>query len=840
MLRAVMVLVLLGIPLLASPEARAGANDAIPPPLYLVMDTSGSMGDGDPESKLQAAQRAAYAIIHDLPPGQTVTLVSYPGNFTFRPIEGCSTGDIRFGPAVADKTKLAAEVRSMVALGGTPTGPTLQAIGRTFQASGAASGTVMLLSDGEANCGTTDVCTVAKDLRSKGLSLTVNTVAFDLSDAGAKELECIAHATGGKALRVDQDGNLTEAMTIAAGAKLDVAVHAPPTVESVTGQRDVGSANLVDVVVSSTGSAPARDVRVSLSISDGSGQPGAVYVPKPVRHLGTLGGGVSRASVTFQPRPVAGTPGPLRWKVTVTSGGATPLNVEGAFELTDSTKLSSAGPLLTEAKHVVILGDSYSSGEGGADYDGDDDRASGEYLCHRSKNAYGRLLYSSSADAPFGPSAARLTMLACSGAVSRELITYQHIWDIKPQLTELRVLAHSATPPDLVLLTLGGNDANFAEFIKACVTTGVVADGRSLLTWFPCQSDPASQQTPDVENYLVTKTLVSNLVARYRDIDAVLNAPDVTARRGGRVAQIVVLPYVNPLPPVERVRGGCFLGLSTYEIDMAEDLFRKVNGAVSSAVALSQAEGIPLRLVEPIVDAFQDGHTICDDPSAIRVDTVLWKKALESNPFDSHRYTQELMHPSAFGYRLEAQTLIEWSRGQSANWDIPHRPTQEGLELETPYEVTVRRATPADGSLIFQAGPRFPEPGDALPATCTGLFGQDVCETVTKTKLRMVHVESSPRFIGAAWSSDGTEWLGDMALPADLAPGEHTVVMYALADDGTVTRASATIRVFPPGTRASVILLALGLLLVAGGGARLIFLKRRRTQSSNAPDIGPK
>ena len=783
------------------------------------------MGDGQPESKLTIAKRASYAIIHDLPADQQVTLVNYPGVFNFKPIEGCSTGEIRFGPGVADKAKLAAEVRSMFADGGTPIGPTLQGIGELFERTGAASGTVMLLSDGEANCGTTDVCTVARDLRSKGLALTVNTVAFDLNEEGTQQLKCIADATGGKALQVDHDGNLTEAMAIASGPKLDVSVHAPSALEAVTGQRDLGAANRIEVVVASTGSVPASDVRVSLTISDGKGQPGAAYVPRPVRNLGTLGRSVPTATAVFQPRPLAGTASPLTWQATVTTSDAKPIVVEGSVPLTDSAKFATAGPLLTESKHVVVLGDSYSSGEGGAQYDADDRRGTGEYQCHRSANAYARQLFSGAGDSALGPSSVTLTMLACSGAVTSDLIRYQHIWDIKPQLTRLKELSDDANPPDLVLMTLGGNDAKFPEFVVACMGTGVAVDWRSLTTWFPCQADPNSFQTPDVEHYLVTKTLIANLSARYRDLDAVLNAPDVVARRGGRVAQIVVLPYVNPLPPQERLRGGCFLWVAPYEAQMAEDLIRKLNGAVTTAVATTRAEGLPIRLVDPIMDTFQDGHTICDEATAVRVDSVLWKKALELNPFDEQRYTSELMHPSQLGYRLEAQTLIEWSRSQAANWTIPHTPQQVGLTLETPYQVTFRRPV-SPYVLPVDVGPRMPEPGDPALFNCSGLFAADQCETITKAKLRMVHIETDPRYLGSAWAADGPDALGQITLPVDLPEGDHTLVIYAFGD-GKVDRLASPIHVYPPGTRTSVRLVVLGLILTSAG---LIvgFVSRRR------------
>ena len=55
---------------------------------------------------------------------------------------------------------------------------------------------IVLVSDGEENC-YGDPCQVARELRAKGINVTVHTVGFAISEAGSEELRCIAQATGG-------------------------------------------------------------------------------------------------------------------------------------------------------------------------------------------------------------------------------------------------------------------------------------------------------------------------------------------------------------------------------------------------------------------------------------------------------------------------------------------------------------------------------------------------------------------------------------------------------------------------------------------------------------------
>ena len=117
----------------------------------------------------------------------------------------------------------------------------------------------------------------------------------------------------------------------------------------------------------------------------------------------------------------------------------------------------------------VALGDSYSSGEGAGDFGQTDDPANN--YCHRSANVWsgpgpgGGL--SGPANAVF-PDADR-QLFACSGAKATNLRQIQTFegggWEA-PQLDHPEVAA-----ADFVTLTMGGNDAGFADVLWECIRT---------------------------------------------------------------------------------------------------------------------------------------------------------------------------------------------------------------------------------------------------------------------------------------------------------------------------------------------------------------------------------
>lgn len=796
------IFVVLVLTVLASGGTVAGATEVktagkLPRPVYLVLDTSGSMRDGGAETKLDAAKRAAYAVIHQLDAKDVVGLRTYPGGL---PVNGCTTGIERVPLGADNRAALTSALRWASADGGTPTGPTLLAVRDQFldyaKRTGVTEGTVVLLSDGEANCGEADICEVGQLLSASGLALTVNTVGLDISEEGARQLQCLADATGGSYTPVPEGGNLTGALIGAARAQLSVKVTAPADIESVTGGREVAEGtNVITVTVSGMGAEPVNNARVSLSVADSTGAPGAVQVPSPIRHLGRLGGSVKEQRVTFTLRPAAGTKPPLTWTVTVSAVNAASVTETGKLGLVDSTSVGSAGPLLLDAKHIVVVGDSYSSGEGAGDYDASDNKDSGVFKCHRSRKAWGRLLGD-----PSPPTAATpVTMIACSGAVTGDMQRYQHFWDVEPQLKQLTDVVNEANPPDVVVMTLGGNDAGFADFVAGCFWKGALT---APFTG-PCNTN--KDDPNQVKPFLITDQLIKDVSQQLLNIDAVVNRPEVVARRNGRVAQIVLLPYMNPIPPPERLADGCFVGMSRSEAKVAQGYLNQINGALWAASDRASDKGVPMHIPYGVASAFQDGYTLCDGTSAVINDDPAGRKLTPGAGLRD----QELMHPNVLGQRLVFQALVEWSRREPIDWAAPHRPAITSINIEGPVMRTYRVAKESVNQLAAIPDPRS-EPTMPLPLNCTDMLGSDLCTTITLKKVRWVQIESEPRFLGVSYGDEPV--FAGMRIPADMPAGEHTLVVWGMDESGQWTEFRTPITIRPPGWHLSVLTSVLGAL----------------------------
>ncbi|MFD1829753.1 MULTISPECIES: SGNH/GDSL hydrolase family protein [Streptomyces] len=156
------------------------------------------------------------------------------------------------------------------------------------------------------------------------------------------------------------------------------------------------------------------------------------------------------------------------------------------------------------ATSYVALGDSYSSGVGAGDYDS----ASGS--CKRSNRAYPVLWKNANA-----PSSFHFT--ACSGARTTDVINNQ--------------LGPLNSGTSLVSLSVGGNDAGFADAMTTCVLQGESA----------CVS-----RINQAREY-IANTLPGRLDAVYSAIRG--KAPN---------ARVVVLNY----PRFYKLNGSCWVGLS--------------------------------------------------------------------------------------------------------------------------------------------------------------------------------------------------------------------------------------------------------------------------------------
>ncbi|MEU9123017.1 SGNH/GDSL hydrolase family protein [Streptomyces sp. NPDC048506] len=188
--------------------------------------------------------------------------------------------------------------------------------------------------------------------------------------------------------------------------------------------------------------------------------------------------------------------------------------VTSALALTGASAAASAQ--LPTATGYVALGDSYSSGVGAGSYDS----ASGS--CKRSTKSYPALWAASHSPSSFA-------FTACSGARTGDVVNNQ--------------LGPLNSSTGLVSVTIGGNDAGFADTMTTCALQGESA----------CLARVAKAR-----NYVDT-TLPGRLDAVYDAIGA--KAP---------AAHVVVLGY----PRFYKLNGTCSVGLSEKSraaIDAAAD-----------------------------------------------------------------------------------------------------------------------------------------------------------------------------------------------------------------------------------------------------------------------------
>jgi lysophospholipase L1-like esterase len=185
-------------------------------------------------------------------------------------------------------------------------------------------------------------------------------------------------------------------------------------------------------------------------------------------------------------------------------------------------------PASAAGDNYVALGDSYSSGVGAGSYLSD----SGS--CKRSQNAYAELWASSH-------SVNSLTFVACSGAVTSDVINSQ-----------VNSLSSSTT---LVTITIGGNDAGFADVMETC----------------NLGSDQDCVDRVNEAKAFATSELPGRLDNTYNAI-----------RQHAPSARVIVLGY----PRMYAVPGSCWAGLSDTKrsaINSGADTVDQVTASRASA-----------------------------------------------------------------------------------------------------------------------------------------------------------------------------------------------------------------------------------------------------------------
>ena len=191
--------------------------------VFLVLDASGSMwGRAGNQTKIEAARETIRTLLKDWRPQDQLGLVTYG----HRRKGDCGDIEILKPVGPVDAAALMAQVNGISPKGMTPMTASVKMAAEQLKTSEGLT-SVILVSDGVETC-KADPCAVAAELKKADVKLVVHTVGFDIQDRqAAKQLECMAAATGGLALSAGNAGELGKAIGQAVEAARQKAPPAP-------------------------------------------------------------------------------------------------------------------------------------------------------------------------------------------------------------------------------------------------------------------------------------------------------------------------------------------------------------------------------------------------------------------------------------------------------------------------------------------------------------------------------------------------------------------------------------------------------------------------------------
>lgn len=341
-----------------------------------------------------------------------------------------------------------------------------------------------------------------------------------------------------------------------------------------------------------------------------------------------------------------------------------------------------AGPILSSRHELVILGDSYSAGEGADVYLHGTDTAVNP--CHRSPDTY--LVKT------LGISTERI--VACSGAVINDVYSPQKERTVVPQVEQLNQIRDRAGV-DAVFLTLGGNDAGFAEVAESCIVRNCA---KRIYT------DPFALFGRPSEAFVNERlaALPDALRNAYLTLNYAVNGPE--ARRKGGPVPIFVLAYPFATPEQPRPCPLMYEGIKGKEIEFLDRLGARLNDTIESTVSkVRESDRVPIFFVRDTETAFRPDHSLCDkkpyartlksfdgagrdSPLAALGDAPGFWQRFEDDPIEAVRAAvhsglignlrtallelrlgmRELCHPNQAGYAAISRAVLNWSQGKEA------------------------------------------------------------------------------------------------------------------------------------------------------------------------------
>ena len=315
--------------------------------------------------------------------------------------------------------------------------------------------------------------------------------------------------------------------------------------------------------------------------------------------------------------------------------------------------ISACVPLHTAARAeetggriIVSLGDSYSSGEGLPpyfDWDEPDDvkENSPDWVAHRSLNSWPSMLELPAVGKMADHWLTNWFFAAASGATTADLAGKQHkeinratkhSVDLAPQLDVFGDIG-DGQKADYVTVTIGGNDAGFAEIVKTAALHCSYLNPNSL--YDRIFSVWVEFDRPD--------GIRDNLQQAYRNI----------ADRAGDQAAILVAGY----PGLLSMKGSALL-FDANETQFIDSQVSKFNNEIRSLVSDCYIEGLNIYFVS-VEEAFYGHEAYTEDPyiHGVIIDPSIFSLSEETD--QSNPVSAASLHPNVKGAQAYAACVQE-------------------------------------------------------------------------------------------------------------------------------------------------------------------------------------
>jgi hypothetical protein len=456
--------------------------------------------------------------------------------------------------------------------------------------------------------------------------------------------------------------------------------------------------------------------------------------------------------------------------------GTYPRNMRfnGDGSLRFDVKLAGAGGAYTVERHVAVsgldmsrrylsllgMGDSYISGEGVYAYRSPTDTRANK--CHNSWRSY-----------PYQqglrnfPSVASV---ACSGAVMYD-VTYDRVnyagqdrvkpqksWDSRDRLFQGQVWSNF-TPgyqgqvnfatkyhPRAILLSIGGNDINFANIVTGCVSN--VQEG----SCYPY--------------YKERKELMLDIASKYPDLKATYE----TMRRESKGAV-----YVMGYPEIAKPHGNCGANvhLDADEVQFSTDLVKFLNQVIKNA-----ASDAGVFYVDNEKALY--GNRLCESPANKQLAMNGLTYGQEGGLWFIHVVGNESFHPNALGHKMLGANAAKLTSNFTASMPTPTKKGAPAVLDADPLLLGRKPSTTNYNRLIWRGVSETPS---MLVASGKYIFDTTklAFKSMTPTTL-ILHSEPVTLYRGTVGVGDGKV---EITLPASVPPGFHTLHAYGTAEDGT-------------------------------------------------------